>query len=551
MKKLNLNKYDGDPNSIYLFSASFIDDQELFLEKKFQGQFIPISLKKSDFLKKHEMVISVFNKYLPQIADYLNTQNKLNYSLKFWHPFLALWMVTVIDNFIDKKMKLEIFFDNIDENLQIELLECDNDFIFEDDQSFNFGHATSTMFEHLFTSMIFEYLPRSGHVISRKNIDRVLINFSADNKKTSSLFFKNRVEHIAGFNKLEGKIISFLLNIYSCFPQKFPVEDKNFIVDVPLADSVDWMKIFKKMMPKSYLCLDLSNIHFPFTNGAVIFTTYKSPLEKRALVGLMREKGIKVYMAQHGSNYGDQLTVTRNYITEYLLDGFISWGWATHSNHPANIIALPSPIISKLKWRRFLLPHKRSKIILISSVYAPNDAAGSFETAEFYPEYFQNICHFLDGLNDEAKNNFYYRPRLTHGETTFNNALVSLITKRYPWVKILHGSLDREMLNATITIHDNFGSALQKSLVLCPISLFFWRKNSFYLNSELENVFKELEDQKGYFDSGKLAAIEVNRIVLSGEKAHKLCNGHKRLKDTFFKTSFFPLWAWIKSLRKL
>lgn len=550
MRKLNLDKYDGDSSSLYLFSTSFVDNQELFLNSAFEGESAPISLTKNDYIKKHEMTVNVFHEYLPLMAEYLNAQNKLNYSLSFWHPFLAYWMVTVIDLFIDKKMKLEAFLESTDESFKIELLECDNNFIFKDDQSFNSGHATSTLFDHLFTSLVIEYLNPSMHQISRKKVDNVSIDTSSVYKKADPVFFNQRVEHVSGFNKLQISILSMFLNIYSHFSKKVKLEEKTILTQSTLPETIDWLKILKKVMPESYLKLNFSNIEFPFKKGVSIFSTYKFPLEKRALVGLLREKGIKVYLAQHGSSYGDLLTVTRNYTSEYLLDGFISWGWDSHLYHPAKIIALPSPIMSKLKLRKILFPQKRSKIILISSVFAPNDTAGSFATAEFYPEYFQNICTFLDHLDDEAKEKFYYRPRLTHGEVTFNNALVALITKKYPWVKILQGSLDREMLSARIIIHDNFGSALQKSLILCPISLFFWKKNSFYLNQDLQSVFDQLEEEKGYFTSGKSAAIEVNRIVQNKEKKTKLSGCYKKLEPLFFKTTFFPFFSWIRALRK-
>lgn len=548
MKKLNLNKYDGDPNSVYLFSSSFMHDQELFLTSSFKGEYFPISLTKEDYLKKHEMTLTIFNLYLPHLAQFLNKKNNFNYSLKFWHPFLAYWMVSVIDLYFDKKMKLEIFFSQYDGQLQIELAECSNDFIFSDDPSFNNGHASLSLFEQLFSSLIIEEINPLGHLLSKTNVGQCFFELSTSGQKNAHVNLTSRVEHVAGFNKSQIKILSLTLGINAKIKK---AKTEKMAADLPLKENqkFDWMKLFLKMMPVSYLNLDFSKINSPISGGVVIFSSYKT-FAKRAIVSLLRERGVKVYLAQHGSNYGDQLTVTRNYVTEYLLDGFISWGWTKHDYHPAHIVPLPSPIISKLKLRKLLSFKKRNKIILVSSVYAPNDTTGSVETAEFYIEYFQNICSFLENLAPETRGQFYYRPRLTHGEITFNNALVKLIQEKYPWVKILHGNLDNEMLKATIVIHDNFGSALQKSLTLCPISLFFWRENSFYLNSDLENVLTKFREQKGYFKTGSEAALELNRMLEKGDKKTNLKPLYGELEAIFFKVSYFPLYHWIKTLTK-
>lgn len=546
MRKLNLGKYDADADSVYLFSYSFFDDQNLFLNQEFLGDYHPQFLNREEMVKKHFLTIDIFYYYLPKMAEYLNQKNNTNYSLHFWHPFLGYWMSFVIELALDKQFKIEKFLKNTNQSYSFNGINITNDGIFNNDIAFNIAGYCSIDLNLYCSTLIIDSL--SSPTIRSQKEDFTL-TISPEEVHEGPMAIKGNVEFIAGFNKFQSSIISSFIKVFS---KKAPINVPTHILTHNESEIcfIDWMDLFKKCLPTSYLDLKRFNVaDIKPRNAPTIFTNYKSPIEKKMMACFLREQGNRIYISQHGSCFGELLTSTRNYLCEYAIDGFISWGWTEHNHHPANIISAPSPILSKLKLKKMFNFKKSKRIILTSSVYAPNDSLNSNESADFYIEYLENVIGFLETLSPALRKNFWFRPRLTHNEVTFNQAFVEHIKRKVPWVNILMGSLDREMLSAHIIIHDNCGSAFQKSLAINVPTLFFWRKDSIQFKDEIHEIFQELQQNSIYFESGGACAEFINKNYDSIESwwnGPKIFQLRKKLENSLYQTSFFPLIKWLK-----
>jgi hypothetical protein len=549
-RKLNLGHYDADSDSVYLFAGSFFNHQEIFLKKIYAGGFYPQELSRENLVKKHLLVLDVYFTFLPTLAKYLNEKNQTDYSLKYWHTFLAFSVCSVIDSLIDKKLKIEQFLNSSNETFVFESLNTTKT-LFQDDYSFNNASVQSIELNHYYSSLAVKCLNLSKVKIAEKEAN-IFLDLNPNKGPGKYQTFEGNIEYIPGFSGLGKKILNLFINKETKkSPAIFPHKLSHSAAEI---NFLNWEEILIQSLPLSYLNLKKMNISSITKTGPVLFSSYKYPEEKRAWVSGLRETGSRVYLTQHGSSYGDLLVTTKNYLTEYLLDGFISWGWKDHQFHPANIIAGYSPLLSKLKLRSWIPFGKSKKIILVSTVYAPNEATSSVDSADFYQEYLDNLRQFFQHLDEETKKYFWYRPRLTHSNGTYNDALVKIIKEEFPWIRFLQGSLDKEMTFAGLVIHDNSGSAFQKSLVMGVPTLFMWRENSVQFNEQLHSLWQDLKRESIYFSNGKNAAQFINKNypqINTWWKSPKVKNLVNQLENSMYKTSFFPLAKWISLLRKL
>jgi putative transferase (TIGR04331 family) len=267
------------------------------------------------------------------------------------------------------------------------------------------------------------------------------------------------------------------------------------------------------------------------------------------MASLASEKGARVYLSQHGSDYGDLYTSTHAYLTEYSVDGFISWGWDKHDHHPANIVPMPSPVLSKLRVRR-LFARKSNKIIFASTVYAPNSAGMCMRIdADELRDSFDNLKIFLSSLNPEALKNFYYRPRPTHHSFGFDT--YKQIQKLFPQIKKHTGVFDQEAACAKLIVHDNVGSTLHKSVAAKIPVLFFWRKDQILLNDYISERLEQLEKEKIYFRDPKEASNFINEISSDPLKFNYNFDAIDFYRKKYCQSSLFYFFSWIKCMLKL
>ena len=193
------------------------------------------------------------------------------------------------------------------------------------------------------------------------------------------------------------------------------------------------------MMPKSIRNIEIQKFN-PYKKRNKLILSWSSLYYddlKRLKVAVAAEKGTSIVATQHGGSYGYMLAHSRPTEIEFNNDYFISWGWEKTSYTNGNIIPLPSPMLSKMRYTQ-----KTDKIIFVNGPMnvLPKRIDSSFQPNQVVESRNDNI-QFLKNLDTNVLDNLYYRPFFNDPGSISDK---DFIHETFPNTKIIDGYLHKE-----------------------------------------------------------------------------------------------------------
>lgn len=554
--KLNIGHYNpASPDDKYIFSYSFIDsyeDQKILFEGKVN--YHPIKLSKEELHLRHYTILHLYQVCFDRLVSYLNRAHKQNYSSDYWHYKISAWLVVQVAALVDRWMKFEIFASRTKEVIEVEI-DINNKFSSLTFLNFNYNF-THTAFNYYLSSMIINALDLPNWKI--KNI-----NHSQSNVKDFGTY-KNKIPkmdwfELDSFSKIEKRILRRIVCNKKVRKQKWSVP---LFSSTLLSD-----KILKKFTIESYL-ISIFPQEFHIGDQAPILNedSFKHPLFLGTFGGFSWSRNCEIsnwsnknqseiFIEQHGSLYGDTLFSGKNFVNEYFRNPFFSWGWRAHEHHKGkNIVPLPSPMMFRAYWRR-IFSLKKENIIFISSVLAVNDSNSVSAThCDFVHEYFKVVDSLICTAKISSyKNEFYYRPRVSHQISTFQ--ITKYIIDHYTDLKILNRAvLEPALFRAKLVIIDSPTSALHKAMAANIPTIILWPNGCNFFREDLDDVLETFERENVLFYDAKEASKHIENIyddIGSWWFRPSIQKARKKFVNKVCPVDHFYFFKWVWTLSNL
>lgn len=454
---------------------------------------------------------------LPEIADKLNLIHDTKHSLKFWKILVYPWLATVTQVFYERQiMVLDFIQLHKEEPLLLKLVSANSN-----PKIIDTGHLQSVLsgtpeFNHWCFSRIFERVAPKHW-----KIEYVDVKFAESSTplKPTSLFglFKPlarrivnnltpRCSNIYGMTILERIYFSNLLS------RKKSIESKGYEENFDFKPSWDpkWVFDFDKILeityPKELTDLNLRT-KFEGEKGKLSF--YSNDLyyglESKIRAATQKEHGEIIIPAQHGgymigSGYVNEVVTN----IELKQDFFISWGW--NDLDLKNIIALPSPLLSKLKDRHNA---KNSKVVLMTTAALYyNQRYNSGLSPHLIYDYRSERERFIKNLKVEVRSELYYRPYSANSRSLADK---THMLKRIPDLKILEGKkVHSQLLESKLLVMDNPSTTVAIAMSAnIPLILFF-KPEYFPFTGDMKEEFSEFERVNIYHKNADSATLFIN-----------------------------------------
>lgn len=231
--------------------------------------------------------------------------------------------------------------------------------------------------------------------------------------------------------------------------------------------------------------------------------------EKKAFKhALSIENGEKLAFVQHGSHYETYVHSLSADSYEYLGDFFIKWGKALPQKGKfCKSFYMPSPKIS-----RVIDKHRFSsdRIIFVSSSWKSLLDGIAWVDPVWMFSYLKEKVNLIKSLNSTYLGNFLFRPWLHWHYETFNE--VDFIKKVIPTLKLLEGSLSKEILSCKLLILDHYGTTLYEAMVSNVPTMFYFGYPEKTFTEEAQHVFRSLRDAGILHDNSTSVATAVINI---------------------------------------
>tara|TARA_R110002072_G_scaffold1989_3_gene16444 strand:+ start:5833 stop:7524 length:1692 start_codon:yes stop_codon:yes gene_type:complete len=550
-----------DPKKHYLLGAwTLFKKQELLekLDKAFPDLFP--TRDQFDLIEAHTGYLA--DKYLPQLASYLNKKNNSNYTEEFWRIITRDKLVCFISSVLEKYYKLSNF--QTDESFKVVLSEVGVNHIFE--EAYEFDERIQVC--ELYNSYLFSLALKMLNPSYIKEYDTKAISIPKKTQIVSGTIAPlrarvinkiceyTRIQSIFGFNIIQ----IFLLNFF-CLKNKNSSTFQKYIpfnTSLPLEENIlsaDWFSLLVKN-----LSVDFHNIKkFKkkmriYKNGIFICSSFKTPTSSAFRIATMKMKGVKIFSSQHGSAYGDFHSFTRNNLSELNLDGFFTWGWSNYGHSPERLHALPSPQLSKVR-KKYKKQDKalKKKILLVSTCFQRFcwSACSGYDSQHFH-DYLNRIERIFTNLPSSVKKSFYFRPRFSQREVSY--FIIEPLEKKYSDIKVLNNNLDYEFVNSKLIIFDSPGSALYKSLAANIPTIITWNPRAWLMSDRFSEHLEKFKEVGIFFESPEYALKKVEQVQDDTDRWWNSSEVQKVVQDfcnEFARVSDSPFSDWYKYLKKL
>jgi putative transferase (TIGR04331 family) len=314
---------------------------------------------RSKLMNDYNDLENIYENYLIQMTERLNQIHKTNYSIRFWRILIGPWLYTVVQVLFDRWFMLKKAIKN-ENSIELYALNTNNIFLISEDMdSFNTAIESDDWNEALYRLLLQEFF---GSEISLKFVKKnenkkvnksIKVNVAKNalikaSNKISSIFSGKNDVFIIGSHLPYFKLFLLQLKLkqFPSFWFRAPISleyDDSLIYnrENKLSCNFGMMPDFEavlnnmlmKLIPKAYL------EGFRFLSDAVltkgwpkkpshIFTSnsYASDDLFKYWAGANVEIGSKLFIGQHGGNFGMTKMATQEIHQKKISYKWLSWG---------------------------------------------------------------------------------------------------------------------------------------------------------------------------------------------------------------------------------
>ena len=217
------------------------------------------------------------------------------------------------------------------------------------------------------------------------------------------------------------------------------------------------------------------------------------------------EWGERLVVCQHGGNYGTAAVNANGSGLEYRQWRFMSWGWSEHLGYRENIIPLPSPLLSRLRWQG----QTGSEIVMVNGWAVPY-----FFIQYGEPQPVQALNYFRDGrafcreINLTIRNALRYRGYANAGPRYAGFDEYTGFTA-FPRIE---AGLQHRLAGARVVVVNHPVTTFLISLAAGIPTVGFWRAGDWALCPAAERAFEELRAAGIVHTTGLAAARHLNQV---------------------------------------
>ena len=500
-------------------------------------EFTPLFYAPAEMKKASEYVLNFSSRLILELTRELNNIHNRNYSLNFWSILLMPSVVSLIQAWYERHLHLQKF------------LSANNNGVGYEVDLINFSRLPKIIGTS--ESMKFTFIPEGNHYLFsillngykecgiklNTNIHRfdVDVKTFVDNRNGYLKIFKRKLLKSIStiFAKLSGIYLESIpgmstwdqldLCVQLAFKKRPEVEKKDLKDIIPksikkyhkpcdffklinFSQSVkldEFEKLVSKELPrllpeaftKNFYENEYFSRNFVERLGLRVTKFVLGPLlggandPMKFIVGLHKEQGGKLYLSQHGANYGTALSFPYVTGTEYAnADSFITWGWKKQGDLKVNAVPLPSPMLSK--FCNCAASDDKGKLILVSTLIKlyTNKLTSNPQPAECYG-FREAKLTFINSLPVELKENLLYRPYFREDDGISDMAYIK---KKFTNIKVFKGQLNKILPNIRCAVIDHPGTTMNISMAMNTPTVAFWNREQWAMCDEADKVYTKL-----------------------------------------------------------
>ena len=449
--KFDIKKNIKDQNVIFLGNhCNFFDYKNNILNEQYKTE--DCIWKNYDiFLKDYDYLDKLYNKIFNSLLKSLNSFHKVNKKNSFWEPIIGPWIMVFCVN-LYTKWKISMF-QSENENLFTEIDSLEDykfNFLSIEDYKRKISHDS---FNHIIFCKIFLFLKKNKNckldiveIFENKNKSEILRNmrltqYPSDKKPisdfkniTKKVFLKlysyftkrNKIvilrNYLGSYNNLK---LNLSLKQLPCF-YTHNLNVKNLCKNKDRKDftiKFNCENLFEKFLleeivhhiPETFLekfestCNEIYKSGLPTKPQKIFITNYQFNTFLNFYIGLTKDKGSKLFSAQHGGCVGQYDRHWSENFEIKLSDKYFTYGWNSNAFPKKTLpIGFLKPI-KKLK--KYGNKNKKDILLIVKARFKYVGKLDSSCRSNYTFDYLENIYDFIDNLKDVYKKNLKIRLR--------------------------------------------------------------------------------------------------------------------------------------------
>ncbi|EKD55017.1 MAG: hypothetical protein ACD_60C00028G0014 [uncultured bacterium] len=503
-----------------------------------------LALEDSQSFSAYSYTLEVYQKLLPQLAEWLNHIHGVHYSLRYWKiiigPFLLWYIQVVYDRFLHLKAAYTQY-------PEIKTIGLSSDSYLTPMDTFEFyllATESDAWNLQLFTQIMeFSFVsPESYRDVSWENEIKQRLKMQNQQpiyKKMTKIkinmlrFFSYfRAKKAIGmyFCGLSNKNIFRLwaLSNFRVFPivqmshkppqkkHKLDLGGREKIMDFSIEDDFSRLILntLKINLPLNFVEnyreeAVYSEKCFPYRANMVVGAGWNPDDRFKFWGAKMAEHGAKIVDIQHGGGYGTHGYSAREFLERDNCDAFISWGWKNGHD------VIPLPSISACEKYRIHAKKRRKENDLI--LWVANEVPRYLLSIE-------NSLHVYSGKKSYTDLQARFARKLL--PSVFEKVTMRVrpfskhvyqIKKELPTLNVYQPNdkdcFFEQLTKAKIMVSDNLQTTFLYSLAFGIPTLLFGENELDQINQEFRHYFEGLSKVGIYHDSPESAADMLNKVM--------------------------------------
>lgn len=520
-------------------------------------EFEPDPFKNIEEISRAAKITTYFaESYMIRLSKLLNEINETDHSVEFWRLIAFPWLLTLVQTTWERQLRVNQLIKKYKDSLiELNLLNNKVNLRFFDTIDFLKNGILNPNYNEWLFSRLFESIIPSMWKINwqEKNFSDVQTVYKDETLKHKlAKLYSNQFlsSTVYGIDRFTAVFFDLFLRIKSLFISDFVSENIGKNNRAEIKWNLKWDDLVRATLPECFKSIK------KFTKkknlkarllivGPVLWYNEKTKLKLAYHI----ENGGKIIVTQHGGNYGNAKVYPFPTEIEYKHFAFFSWGWNKQENYFGNIIALPSPYLSKFNNKH---KKKNDKLVLIGT------QARLFSCRlDSIPQSLEQICYrsakreFLLGLREDIFNSTLYRPYFSDIRSLKDQ---SYFEELFPNMGILNGNLYKQILKCKLIVLDHPGTTLNIAIAANIPIIGFWNEKAWAMCLQAEPFFNNMKKVGILWETGYQAAQKVNEIWDDLEewwKQPELQKARKEWAWQYARTSKHWRRDWIKAIWNL